>query len=63
MARLFSERLRIADHRRVFAWTADRRALRVADGRPIPLQVDGDRVGDFVEARFEVLPGALTVVG
>ena len=33
-----------------------------ADGRPVPLQVDGDHIGDAVEARYEVLPGALTVV-
>ncbi len=64
MARLFTDRLRIADHRRVFAFTAQTAARCVsADGRPVPLQVDGDHIGDFVEARYEVLPGALTVVG
>jgi diacylglycerol kinase family enzyme len=33
-----------------------------ADGRPVPLQVDGDWVGDTAEAVFDVLPGGLTVV-
>jgi diacylglycerol kinase family enzyme len=64
MARLFAERLRIANHRKVFAFTAQTAALCVStDGRPVPLQVDGDHIGDVVEARYEVLPGALTVVG
>jgi len=63
MARLFSERLRVAGHRRVFAWNAQTAARCVsADGRPIPLQVDGDWVGDTAEAVFDVLPGGLTVV-
>jgi diacylglycerol kinase family enzyme len=63
MARLFSQRLRIADHRRVFAWSGQTEArCASADGRPIPLQVDGDYIGDTVEARYEVLAGALTVV-
>jgi diacylglycerol kinase family enzyme len=64
MARLFSRRLRVADHRRVFAWSGHSEARCVsADGRPVPLQVDGDYIGDTVEARYEALPGALTVVG
>jgi diacylglycerol kinase family enzyme len=63
MARLFSQRLRVADHRRVFSWSGQMEARCVsADGRPVPLQVDGDYIGDAVEARYEVLPGALTVV-
>src|SRR5919198_5726053 len=63
MARLFSRRLRIARHRRVFAWNRQTSVRSVsADGRPVPLQVDGDYIGDTVEARYEVLPGALTFV-
>ena len=31
--------------------------------RPVPLQVDGDYIGDEIEARSRVLPGALRVVG
>jgi len=63
MARLFSKRLKVARHRRVFAWNGQTAARSVsADGRPVPLQVDGDYIGDAVEARYEVLPGALTFV-
>jgi diacylglycerol kinase family enzyme len=63
LARLFSERRRVSRHRRVFEWHGAQHALGVsADGRPIPLQVDGDYIGDTVEARYEVLPGALTVL-
>ena len=32
------------------------------DGRAIPVQVDGDYIGDAAEAVFGVWPGALTVV-
>ncbi len=35
---------------------------RAADGGRIPLQVDGDWIGDVEEARFSVVPGMLTVV-
>ena len=36
--------------------------MRSVDGRAVPLQVDGDHVGDDVEAEFSVAPGALRVV-
>jgi diacylglycerol kinase family enzyme len=36
--------------------------VRSLDGRPVPLEVDGDHIGDVTEARFSVRPGALTVV-
>jgi diacylglycerol kinase family enzyme len=63
LARLFSQRLRIADHRRVYAWSGQPEArCASADGRPVALQVDGDYIGDTAEARYEVLPGALTVL-
>jgi diacylglycerol kinase family enzyme len=32
------------------------------DGRPIPLHVDGDHLGDVTEAVFAIKPGALAVV-
>jgi diacylglycerol kinase family enzyme len=63
MARLFSRRLSVARHRRVFAWSGETAARCVsADGRTVPLQVDGDWIGDTADARFTVLPGGLTVV-
>ena len=36
--------------------------MRSADERPLPLQVDGDYLGEVAEARFSVLPEALNVV-
>jgi diacylglycerol kinase family enzyme len=63
IARLFARRLRVVRHRRV---TGLDRTLEVrctsADGRAVPLQVDGDYIGDAVEARYGIAPGALTVV-
>ena len=35
---------------------------RSADDAPIPLQVDGDHIGDVVEARFTLAASRLTVV-
>ncbi|MGH2874170.1 MAG: diacylglycerol/lipid kinase family protein [Solirubrobacteraceae bacterium] len=37
-------------------------AVCSADDRPLPLQVDGDYIGNVREARYRCLPGALTVV-
>ena len=63
LARLFSQRLRVADHRGVYSWSGRRGARCVsADGRAIPLQVDGDWIGDAVEARYDVVPGGIAVV-
>ena len=63
LARLFSTRRRVSKHTRVFEWHGQTRALCLsADGRPIPLQVDGDYIGDTLEAKYEVVPGALTVL-
>jgi diacylglycerol kinase family enzyme len=36
--------------------------VRSVDGRPWPLQVDGDHIGDAEEAEFSVRPAALRVV-
>jgi diacylglycerol kinase family enzyme len=36
--------------------------MRSADGRPIPIQVDGDYIGDADEAVFGITPGGLTIV-
>jgi diacylglycerol kinase family enzyme len=62
-ARLLSERLRMVDHRRVsgFTTSGDVRVIS-ADGRAVPIQVDGDYIGDAAEAVFGVWPGSLQVV-
>jgi diacylglycerol kinase family enzyme len=36
--------------------------VRSADGRPLPLQVDGDFLGEVDEARYSIRPRALNVV-
>ncbi len=36
--------------------------VRSADGRPLPLQVDGDFLGEVHEARYSIKPRALSVV-
>jgi diacylglycerol kinase family enzyme len=61
--RLLGKRLRVVRHRGVqaFAGTGPVRCVS-ADGRPLPLQVDGDYIGDVTDALFELAPGALTVV-
>jgi diacylglycerol kinase family enzyme len=61
--RALSGAARIAKHRgvRTFAGAASVR-VRSVDGRAVPLQVDGDHVGDDVEAEFSVAAGALRVV-
>jgi diacylglycerol kinase family enzyme len=62
--RLFSKRHRLVDHRQItgFSDVTSLRA-RTLDGREMPLQLDGDWVGDFSEVEFSVSPGALSVVG
>ncbi|HEX8086668.1 MAG TPA: diacylglycerol kinase family protein [Solirubrobacteraceae bacterium] len=62
--RLFSRRLKLVDHRQItgFSDVGGVRAWSV-DGEEMPLQLDGDWVGDFAEVEFSVRPGALTVVG
>ncbi len=36
--------------------------MRTTDGRPLPLQADGDFLGEVAEARYSILPDALNVV-
>ncbi|HEY8584934.1 MAG TPA: diacylglycerol kinase family protein [Capillimicrobium sp.] len=61
--RALAPKARIVDHRRVGHFEGVREVVvRSADGRPVPLQVDGDHVGSVLEARYTVAPGALAVV-
>jgi diacylglycerol kinase family enzyme len=61
--RALSRHAEIARHRRVAEFDGVREVLvRSIDGRAVPVQVDGDHLGDVVEVRFSVDPGALLVV-
>jgi diacylglycerol kinase family enzyme len=61
--RAFSRRARVADHRQVTGLRElNELVVRSADGRPLPLQVDGDYLGEVTEARYSILPQALNVV-
>jgi diacylglycerol kinase family enzyme len=61
--RAFAKRPRIVDSRRVSAWCSDEDVVIRGDaGLDVPVQVDGDYIGEFDEARFSVAPRSLTVV-
>ncbi len=61
--RLFSRRASVTAHRQISPFCDARELhLRARDGRPVPVEVDGDYIGDVTEARFTVEPRALTVV-
>jgi diacylglycerol kinase family enzyme len=61
--RALSRRARLTHHRQIhpFAGLSGLR-IRSVDGRPLPLQVDGDFIGELDEAIFGVKPQALLVV-
>jgi diacylglycerol kinase family enzyme len=61
--RALSRRARVANHRHVTALPEmSQLTVRTADERPLPLQVDGDYLGEVVEARYSIMPRALNVV-
>jgi diacylglycerol kinase family enzyme len=61
--RALSGAARIAKHRGIAALTGVREAtIRSVDGRPVPVQVDGDHMSDETVAELSVRPGALRVV-
>jgi len=61
--RAFSPRARVAGHRQVSALgDFSELTVRSADGRPLPLQVDGDYLGEVAEARYSIMPDALSVI-
>jgi diacylglycerol kinase family enzyme len=61
--RAFSRRARVARHRQITSVDdASDLVVRSADERPLPLQVDGDYLGEVSEARYSIMPGALNVI-
>jgi diacylglycerol kinase family enzyme len=63
IARSLSGHLRLSRHRHVHPFSGARELLvRSRDGRPLPLQVDGDYIGEVDEARFGVTPNGIAVV-
>ena len=61
--RALSPRARVVRHRQVTGLSEmTELTVRTADDRPLPLQVDGDYLGEVTEARYRILPGALNVV-
>jgi diacylglycerol kinase family enzyme len=61
--RALSPRARILRHRRVEGYAgADVVTIRSLDERPLPVQVDGDYLGELPEIVVRVDPGALRVV-
>lgn len=61
--RAVSPRSRVVRHRQVTGFEQlSELTVRSADGRGLPLQVDGDYLGEVQEARYSVLPSALNVV-
>ncbi|HEX5308187.1 MAG TPA: diacylglycerol kinase family protein [Solirubrobacteraceae bacterium] len=61
--RAFAKRARVSRHRQVtpLPETAEL-TVHSADEQPLPLQVDGDYIGEVLEARYSVLPRELYVV-
>lgn len=63
LVRAFARGARIVKHRQVASFlTPDEVVVRAQDGAPVPVQVDGDYIGERAEARFSVARRALTVV-
>jgi diacylglycerol kinase family enzyme len=61
--RALSRGARVSDHRQISALAGLRElVVRSADSRPLPLQVDGDFIGEVDEVRYGIRPKALTVV-
>ncbi|HUN78232.1 MAG TPA: diacylglycerol kinase family protein [Solirubrobacteraceae bacterium] len=62
--RAFSRRARLSRHRQITGFTgAHELTVSSADGKPLPLQVDGDYLGEVEQASYSILPRALTVLG
>jgi diacylglycerol kinase family enzyme len=63
LRRLFSPRAPLSGHRQVDGFSGTRElVVRSVDGRPVPLHVDGDYIGDVTEAAYGIDPAPLHVV-
>jgi diacylglycerol kinase family enzyme len=61
--RAFSKRARLSRHRQITPLApATELRVRSTDDRPLPLQVDGDYLGEVQEASYSIMPRALNVV-
>jgi diacylglycerol kinase family enzyme len=61
--RMLSRRARVGRHRRVHPFEGVTQMLvSTRDGRPLPLQVDGDYIGEVSEANFVAHPDAMLIV-
>jgi diacylglycerol kinase family enzyme len=61
--RAFSRRARVTGNRQVTGLRdLSEMVVCSTDERPLPLQVDGDYLGEVTEARYSILPQALNVV-
>jgi diacylglycerol kinase family enzyme len=61
--RALSHRSRVLGHRQISPLRElSELTVRSADERPLPLQADGDYLGEVAEARYSVLPDALQVI-
>ncbi len=61
--RAFSKRARLARHRQITpVCGVTELTVESADGKPLPLQVDGDYLGEVQRAHYSIVPQALTVV-
>ena len=61
--RAFSRGARVTRHRQVTGLSElTELTVRLSDERLLPLQVDGDYLGDVSHAHYSILPGALSVV-
>ncbi len=68
-ARVLSKRMRVSKNRQIETFEGVReaivRSISTEEGgnrRPLPVQVDGDYIGEHTEMRLSVAPGALTLV-
>ena len=61
--RALSRRFAVSGHRQMHPFTGlSELRVRSTDGRPLPVQVDGDYIGEMPEIEFSVLRHGLTVV-